>query len=133
MTAPRQTDDWDRIEALTLRFKRWFLVGFPSWLVLLALLHERLTGIPLAVGLVMASVLAVVIVVVDDRRRVTARGRLSRLGRALMTWVIAFVVLAIVVSAVGASGVAIVLIPFVGAMMIAAMVELAREMGRRHP
>jgi hypothetical protein len=133
VTEPRQNDDWDRIEALTHRVRRWFVVGFPCWLVLLILLHERLTGIPLSVGLVMASVLALTLVAIDDRRRATSRGQLSRLGRLLMLWAIAFVVLAIAVSAVGASGVAIVLIPFVGAMMIAGLAELAREMTRRHP
>ncbi len=121
-------DDWDRIELLTRRVGRWMLVGIASWLVLLALLNEAWTGIPLEIGFVMASVLALIVVVVDDQlRRGPRRGKMTPFARVLVTWVGAFVVLAIGISLSGGTGVAIVLVPFIGATLIAAMIEIGRR------
>lgn len=104
------------------------LVGIVSWLVLLALLNEAWTGIPLEIGFVMASVFAFIAIVVDDqRRRGPRRGGLTPFARVLMSWVAAFVALAIAVSLGGGTGVAIVLVPFVGATLIAGFVELGRR------
>lgn len=126
--APDVPDDWDWIESLTRRVGRWMLVGLLSWVILLALLNERLTGLPLEIGFVMASVLAFVVIVVDDlRRRGARRGAMTPFMRALLVWVAAFLVLAIVSSRAGADGVALVLVPFVGASVVAALIELIRR------
>lgn len=126
--APDVPDDWDWIENLTRRVGRWMLVGLLSWVILLALLNERVTGLPLEIGFVMASVLAFVVIVVDDlRRRGARRGAMTPFMRALLVWVAAFLVLAIVISRAGADGVALVLVPFVGASVVAALIELIRR------
>ncbi len=139
MTAGRPQppeDDWDAIDALTRRVWRWILVGVPTWLVLLALFNEEWTGIPLLAGFAMASVLALIVVVVADIwRGGRRRGRgLSPAGRALLVWAITFTVLAVLVSTGGRTGVVIVLVPFIGATVVAAFVEFTRRVlaaGRR--
>lgn len=133
MSTP-EPDDWDWIERLTARVLRWGIVGIPTWLICLAALNEDLTGIPFALGFVIASVIAMVVVVVDDqRRRKGPRTPLSRFGRMLFVWVAAFLVLAVVIGSSGRSGVAVMLVPFIGATVIAALAELGREMVARTP
>jgi low temperature requirement protein LtrA len=129
-----EPDDWDWIERLTARVLRWGIVGIPTWLICLAALNEDLTGIPFALGFVIASVIATVVVVVDDvRRRKGPRTPLSRFGRMLFIWVAAFLILAVVIGASGRSGVAVMLVPFLGATFIAGLAELGREMVARTP
>lgn len=128
-----EPDDWDRIEQWTARVWRWMLVGIPTWLILLALLDERWSGIPLAFGFVMASVLALAVVIADDlrRRRGASRGGLTPFGRVLMTWIGAFLVFAFVIGSSDRSGAALVLVPFLGATLIAGLVEFGRRAMRR--
>ncbi len=129
-----EPDDWDWIERLTARVLRWGIVGIPTWLICLAVLNEDLTGIPFALGFVIASVIAMIVVVVDDhRRRQGPRAPLSRFGRMMFVWVAAFLILAVVIGAAGRSGVAVMLVPFLGASVIAALVELGRAMVARTP
>ena len=128
------TEDWAFIEHWGRRIGRWALIGFPAWLLLLAGFNQELTGIPWMVGLVTASVLATIIVAVAEHT-VFAGGRrtgIGPFGRALVTWVIVFFVLALIVGSGKASGAAIVLIPFTVATLAAGGVELARRLlGRR--
>ena len=99
-----EPDDWDWIERLTARVLRWGIVGIPSWLICLAALNEGLTGIPFALGFVIASVIAMIVVVVDDhRRRQGPRAPLSRFGRIMFVWVAAFLILAMVIGAAAVS------------------------------
>ncbi len=134
MTAPQPPDDWDRIDQLTQRVRRWGIVGVPTWLLCLAMLNEELTGIPFALGFVMASIIATVVTVVDDlRRRQGPRTPLSAFGRSMFVWVGAFLVLAVVMGASGRAGVAVMLVPFLGATLIAGLAELARHSVGRGP
>lgn len=128
------TEDWDLVDHWTRRIGRWALVGFPAWLLLLAGLNQDLTGIPWVVGLAMASVLATIIVIVAERT-MFARGQrtgVGAFGRALVTWIIVFFVLALIVGSGGRSGAVVVLIPFVVATTVAGGVELARRALGRH-
>ncbi len=128
------TEDWDLVDHWTRRIGRWSLVGFPAWLLLLAGLNQDLTGIPWVVGLAMASVLATIIVIVAERT-MFARGQrtgVGAFGRALVTWIIVFFVLALIVGSGGRSGAVVVLIPFVVATTVAGGVELARRALGRH-
>jgi hypothetical protein len=131
---PPGTEDWDVIDHWGRRIGRWAAVGFPAWLLLLAAFNQDLTGIPWVVGLAMASVLATIIVVVAERT-VFARGRRSgigRFGRALVTWIIVFFVLALIVGSSGRTDAVVLLIPFVVATFVAGGVEVARRvLGRR--
>ena len=122
-------DDWDQVERWTRRFTRLAAIGVPSWLILLAAFNQDLTGIPWAAGFAMASVLATIITVVADRTAtIGRRGRpLGPFGRGLIVWAVVFGVLAIVMSAGSATGAAVVLIPFLGATIVAGVVELARR------
>ncbi len=110
-------------------------IGVPSWLILLAAFNQNLTGIPWAAGFAMASVLATIITVVADRIATPGHGRrpLGPFGRGLIIWAIVFGILAIMMSAGNATGGAVVLIPFLGATIVAGGVELARRAlgGRR--
>ena len=127
-------DDWDQVDRWTRRITRLAAVGVPSWLILLAAFNEEWTGIPWVAGFAMASVLATIITAAADRIVFTrdARG-LGPFGRALIAWAVAFVVLAAVMSAGSGGSAAVVLIPFVGATLVAGGVELARRAlsGRR--
>jgi hypothetical protein len=122
-------DDWDQVERWTRRITRLAAIGVPSWLILLAAFNQNLTGIPWVAGFAMASVLATIITVVADRTATVGRGRrpLGPFGRGLIVWAIVFGVLAIVMSAGSATGAAVVLIPFLGATIVAGGVELARR------
>ena len=122
-------DDWDQVERWTRRVMRLAAIGVPSWLILLAAFNQELTGIPWVAGFAMASVLATIITVVADRTATTGRRRrpLGPFGRGLVAWAIVFGVLAIVMSAGNATGGAVVLIPFLGATIVAGGVELARR------
>jgi hypothetical protein len=51
----------------------------------------------------------------------------------LFIWVAAFLILAVVIGASGRSGVAVMLVPFLGATIIAGLAELGREMVARTP
>ena len=127
-------DDWDQVERWTRRVARLAAVGVPSWLILLVAFNEEWTGIPWVAGFAMASVLATIITVVADRIVFTgARRGLGPFGRALIAWGVVFVVLAAVMSAGSGGSAAVVLIPFIGATLIAGGVELARRAvnGRR--
>ena len=131
---PPGTEDWDFIDHWGRRIGRWALVGFPAWLLLLAGLNQDLTGIPWVVGLTMASILATLVVVVAERTAF-ARGQrtgIGPFGRALVTWIIVFFVLALVVGSGDRSGVVVVLIPFFVATIAAGGVELARRVLGRH-
>jgi hypothetical protein len=64
---PEPLDDFDQIERLTRRVGRGALVGFPVWIVLLALLP--LTGMGVLACLTGATALAVAAVIVAERRR----------------------------------------------------------------
>ena len=126
---PPETEDWDLVDHWGKRIVRWIAVGFPAWLLLLAGLNQDLTGIPWVVGLGSASVLATAVVVVADRT-IFARGRrtgIGPFGRALVTWIIVFFVLALVVGSGGSSGAIVLLIPFTVATVVAGGVELARR------
>jgi hypothetical protein len=129
--SPRQgpEDDWDQVERWTRRVARLAAIGVPSWLILLAAFNRELTGIPWTAGFVMASVLATIITVVADRVAFAGRERrkLGPFGRALIVWAVVFVVLALFVSAGSGSGAAVVLVPFLGATIVAGGVELARR------
>ena len=126
-------DDWDQVERWTRRITRLAAVGVPSWLILLAAFNEEWTGIPWVAGFAMASLLATIITVVADRVVFTGDARgLGPFGRALIAWAVVFAVLAAVMSA-GSGSAAAVLIPFVGATLVAGGIELARRAlsGRR--
>jgi hypothetical protein len=128
-------DDWDQVERWTRRITRLAAIGVPSWLILLAAFNQDLTGIPWVAGFAMASVLATIITVVADRTATVGRGRrpLGPFARGLIIWAIVFGALAIVMSAGNATGAAVVLIPFLGATIVAGGVELARRaLGGRH-
>ncbi len=129
----RPPDDWDLIDRLTKRCARAALVGIPTWLVLLAVLNEEFTGIPLPAGFMMASVLALIVVVVVDvaKRTPGQRVRMGLFGRVTIVWVIAFAILALVVSRSGNVGVATVLVPFLGASLVAGFVGFAAVMWRQ--
>jgi hypothetical protein len=131
---PPGTEDWDVIDHWGRRIGRWAAVGFPAWLLLLAGFNQDLTGIPWVVGLAMASVLATIIVVVAEHT-VFARGQrvgIGPFGRALVTWIIVFFVLALIVGSGGRTGGVVVLIPFVVATIVAGGVEVARRVLGRH-
>ena len=123
-----QEDDSDQVERWTRRTTRLAAVGVPSWLILLVVFNEEWTGIPGVAGFAMASVLATIITVVADRIVFTGDRRgLGPFGRALITWAVVFVVLAVVMSAGSGGSAAVVLIPFVGATLVAGGIELARR------
>lgn len=131
---PPGTEDWDVIDHWVRRVGRWVAVGFPTWLLLLAGFNQDLTGIPWVVGLATASVLATVIVVVAERT-VFARGQrtgIGPFGRALVTWIIVFFVLALIMGSSGRTSGVVVLLPFVVATIVAGGVELARRVLGRH-
>lgn len=131
---PPGTEDWDVIDHWVRRVGRWVAVGFPAWLLLLAGFNQDLTGIPWVVGLATASVLATVIVVVAERT-VFARGQrtgIGPFGRALVTWIIVFFVLALIMGSSGRTSGVVVLLPFVVATIVAGGVELARRVLGRH-
>ena len=131
---PPGTEDWDVIDHWVRRVGRWVAVGFPVWLLLLAGFNQDLTGIPWVVGLATASVLATVIVVVAERT-VFARGQrtgIGPFGRALVTWIIVFFVLALIMGSSGRTSGVVVLLPFVVATIVAGGVELARRVLGRH-
>jgi hypothetical protein len=122
-------DDWDQVERWTRRIMRLAAIGVPSWLILLGVFNQNLTGIPWMAGFVMASMLATIITVVADRTATVGRRRrpLGPFARGLIIWAIVFGILAIVMSAGNATGAAVVLIPFLGATIVAGGVELARR------
>jgi hypothetical protein len=129
-----ETEDWDVVDRWTRRLGRWFVVGFPSWLLLLAAFNQELTGIPWVVGLALASALATIIVVFADRKLFGQGGRvgLGPFGRGIVTWVIVFFVLALGVGSGDRTGAVIFIIPFAVATVVAGGVELARRLlGRR--
>ena len=131
---PPGTEDWDVIDHWGRRIGRWVAVGFPAWLLLLAGFNQDLTGIPWMVGLAMASVLATIIVVVAERT-VFARGQrtgIGPFGRALVTWIIVFFVLALIMGSGGRTGGIVVLIPFVVATIVAGGIEVTRRVLGRH-
>ena len=131
---PPGTEDWDVIDHWGRRIGRWVGVGFPAWLLLLAGFNQDLTGIPWMVGLAIASVLATIIVVVAERT-VFARGQrtgIGPFGRALVTWIIVFFVLALIMGSSGRTSGVVVLLPFVVATIVAGGVELARRVLGRH-
>ncbi len=131
---PERLDEWDQLDRLTRRIGRWALVGIPSWLVLLAAFNQQLTGIPWLVGVVAASVLATIIVVLADRRAQEHHGSgLGPVARSILTWGVAFGVFAIVFSAAGAGDSVLILVPFVAATFVTAAIEIARRAmaGRR--
>ncbi len=107
------------IDRLTRRCGRAALIGIPTWLVLLAVLNEQITGIPSLAGFTIASVLALVVVVVADvARRDGERGTgLGTFGRLTIVWVAVFTMLALIVARSGNTGVAAVLLPFVAASL----------------
>jgi hypothetical protein len=125
-------DDWDRIDRLTQRVRRWGIVGIPTWLVSLALLHPGYTNLPLEIGFVMGCAIAFIVVVVDDRRRHGGtRGQISARRRLLLIWVAVFLTLALIVGTLGRPGLAVYLIPFFGATLVAGMIELGRQVGEQ--
>ncbi len=126
MSSPERSDEWDQIERLTARVVRAAVIGIPTWLIALAVLNPGYTGLPLTVGLAIATVAAITAVVIGDRRRARGpRRRWERLELALLVWVIAFIVLAVVLSAANATGVALLAIPFVGAGIAAGVAAIA--------
>ena len=83
----------------------------------------------------MASMLATIITVVADRTVFAEGGRrpLGAFGRGVIIWAAAFAVLSALMSAASSSGLALVLVPFFGASLVALFVEGARRAlhGRR--
>jgi hypothetical protein len=78
---PEPLDDFDRIERVTRLVGRSALVGFPVWILLLALLP--LTGMGVLPCLLGATVLTAAAVVVVERRRArraTAAGDAAATG-----------------------------------------------------
>lgn len=117
-------DDWDVIDRLTRRCGRAALIGIPTWLVLLAVLNEEITGIPPLAGFTIASTLALIVVIVADvSRRDREKGSgLGLFGRLTIVWVAVFTVLALVVARSGSAGIATVLVPFLGASVVTGFV-----------
>lgn len=112
-------------------------IGIPTWFVLLAAFNEDLTGIPFLAGFVLASLLTLfVVVAVDLAKRTPGEKRgLGTFGIVTIVWVAAYALLAIIVSR-GEASVATVLVPFLGATLIAGFVGFARyavKAGRRPP
>jgi hypothetical protein len=74
-------------------------------------------------------------VVVVNRRAEDGRNRdrLGPVGRAILTWGIAFGVFALIFSAAGAGDSALILVPFLAATVVTGAIELARRAlaGRR--
>ncbi len=117
---PEPPDDWDAIDRLTRRCGRAAAIGIPTWLVLLVAFNEELTGIPPLAGFTMASILALIVVIVADLAR-RDRGGASGLGvfgRLTIVWVAVFTVLALLVARSGQAGAATVLAPFLGASVV---------------
>lgn len=123
----RAPDDWDIIDRITKRCWRAILVGLPTWIVLLAAFSENVTGIPLQVGFTIATLLTIIVVVAVDlaKRDRTQRASLGKFGLGTIVWVIAFTILALILSRGGDIGLATVLIPFLGATLVAVFVVFA--------